>query len=198
MISVVRWINKEYLVKRSVIDSNVEWAKVEPIVDLVQRKYILRLLGTDLYTNINNAIDANITSSTIIPAKYKTLIDTYLLDIIVYYTLYETSLTFKFRYTNKGVVVKDSENSQPASTDDIKLIMESWKSDAEMFANELTQFLLINTGTYPEHLTNSTNAIWAKTTSTDLDMWLGDNTTQYGIKTKNGNGWRNDPNYTGW
>lgn len=198
MISVVRWINKEYLVKRSVIDSNVEWAKVEPIVDLVQRKYILRLLGTDLYTNINNAIDANITSSTVIPAKYKTLIDTYLLDIIVYYTLYETSLTFKFRYTNKGVVVKDSENSQPASTDDIKLIMESWKSDAEMFANELTQFLLINTGTYPEHLTNSTNAIWAKTTSTDLDMWLGDNTTQYGIKTKNGNGWRNDPNYTGW
>lgn len=198
MISVVRWVDKEYLVKRSVIDNNVEWAKVEPIIDLVQRKYILRILGTDLYTNINSSIESFIDSGTVIPAKYKTLIDIYLLDVIVYYTLYETSLSFKFRYTNKGVVVKDSDNSQPASTDDIKLIMESWKNDAEMFANELTQYLIINSGTYPEHLTNSTNAIWARTSSSDVDMYLGNGRTNFGVKTKNGNGWLNDPNYKSW
>jgi len=198
MISVVRWINKEYLVKRSVIDSNVEWAKIEPIVDLVQRKYILRILGTDLYTNVNTAIDANITSNTTIPAKYKTLIDVYLLDIIVFYTLYEASLTFKFRYTNKGLMVKDSDNSQPASTDDVKLVMESWKNNAELFANELTQYLIINAGTYPEHSTNTTNAVWAKTNNTEVDMYLGNGRTNFGIKSKNGNGWRNDPNYEYW
>lgn len=188
----ILWVDKDYLVSRSAIDKNVEWVKVEPIVNLVQRKYILRLLGTDLYTKLNNDIDAKITSNTTIPANYKLLIDNYLLDIITYYTIYENALNAKLRFTNKGVQVKNSENSQSADSNDLDLIATNWKNNAELIANELIVYLTINNANYPEYLTNITNAVWAKRTATNVDIYLGGTRSLADKKVKDGNGYFED------
>ena len=43
------WIGNDYLIKNSIIDSNVEFSKIEPTIKLVQDKYLLPVLGTNLY-----------------------------------------------------------------------------------------------------------------------------------------------------
>ena len=192
------WIDKDYMVSRSVIDSNVESSKIEPIIQLVQRKHMLRILGTDLYTIIDAAIVAKIDSGTTIPTAYKTLIDTYLQDILVYYTMYESSLFFKMRYTNKGIVVKSSENSQAAETSDIELIMENWKTNAETIKKELIKYLTYNPALFPQYFTNVTNAIWAERTAYEIDMYLEDDRVNRRLKVRNGNGFYNNDNDNYW
>jgi hypothetical protein len=168
------WIGQDYLFKRSVIDNDAEFAKITPVITLVQRKYLLRILGTRLYNTLETHILAKINSSTAIPAAYLLLIDNYILDLLVYYIMYESSPSFKYRYTNKGIVVKNSENSQPASQSELEFQMNIWKVNAEMIGNELIDYLKANYATYPTYRTEIPGEVYPMNESYDVDIFLGD------------------------
>lgn len=187
------WIDKEFLVATTPIDSNVEWSKIEPIVDLCQTKYILPLLGTNLYSAIDGHITAYITSSTAIPTDYKLLIDNYLRKILAWYTIYESSLAFKYRYENKGVMVKNSENSQPAEDKGLELIMNGWKSNAEMYGDLMIKYISPNSIKYPEYYNNQAGNVFPRYTSYDVDIFLGTNVEgkkYYGNNNPNNPAWQ--------
>lgn len=167
------WLGQDYLIKRSVIDSNVEFDKIVPVINLVQRKYIKRILGTDLYNAMEVHLLAFINLATPIPTDYKYLLDEFINEIMVYYTLMESSPTFKYRYTNKGLVSKESEGSATISTSDLDFMMGLWKSNAEMFQFELVRYLQLHMSSYPEYTTNITNGIFPDSESYDTDIFLG-------------------------
>jgi hypothetical protein len=125
------WIGQDYLIRHSVIDDNTEYDKITPVIELVQDKYILPLLGTSLYNTIETHILAYINSATTIPAAYKTIIDNYILKMMVHYIMYESSPTFKFRYANKGIMTNSSDNGQPIPTNDMEYLMNIWKTNGD-------------------------------------------------------------------
>jgi len=167
------WIGNDYLIKNSIIDSNVEFSKIEPTIKLVQDKYLLPVLGTNLYNAINTAIEAYIDSSTAIPAKYTLLLDEWIKPLLVQFIMCEASPTFKYRYANKGIMVKSSDNSQPISVSELEFAMDGWKKNGEMYATRLINYLQYNPTNYPELLNNTAGNIFPRFEGYDIDIYLG-------------------------
>lgn len=166
------WIGQDYFTKNFIVDVDVEWAKVTPVIKLVQRKYVLPILGTRLYNTLNTHIEAFIDSNTAIPAAYATLVNNYILDLIGHWTMYESSPSFKYRYTNKGIVVKNSDNSQPIAQNELEFQMGIWKQNAEMIGHELINYLLANNSTYPTYMTEIDGEVYPTTQAYDIDIYL--------------------------
>ena len=167
------WIGQDYLIRHSVIDDNTEYDKITPVIELVQDKYILPLLGTGLYNTIETHILAYINNATTIPAAYKTLIDNYILKMMVHYIMYESSPTFKFRYANKGIMTNSSDNGQPIPTNDMEYLMNIWKTNGEMYGDRMIKYLNYNNSTYPTYNNNTGADIFPERNAYDVDIYLG-------------------------
>ena len=167
------WIGQDYLIRHSVIDDNTEYDKITPVIELVQDKYILPLLGTSLYNTIETHILAYINSATTIPAAYKTLIDNYILKMMVHYIMYESSPTFKFRYAYKGIMTNSSDNGQPIPTNDMEYLMNIWKTNGEMYGDRMIKYLNYNNSTYPTYNNNTGADIFPERNAYDVDIYLG-------------------------
>jgi len=167
------WIGQDYLIRHSVIDDNTEYDKITPVIELVQDKYILPLLGTSLYNTIETHILAYINSATTIPAAYKTIIDNYILKMMVHYIMYESSPTFKFRYANKGIMTNSSDNGQPIPTNDMEYLMNIWKTNGEMYGDRMIKYLNYNNSTYPTYNNNTGSDIFPERNAYDVDIYLG-------------------------
>lgn len=173
------FLGQDYLVKNSSLDSNVEFKKVVPFIISAQRKYLKRLLGSKLYDTMEVHVLAKINTNTPIPVNYSTLLTKYIIDLLVNYTMLEYSLTAKYRVTNKGVVVKRSDNSEAADDTGMELIMNVWKSNAEMIADEMIEYIRFNPSFFPEYFQNVNEDIKPEQESYDTDMYLGEDNRIY-------------------
>ena len=148
MTQDVLWMTEDYFKENSVLNDNVDWRLVQPIMIMVQDQYIHPLLGTDLFDTIADEIYASSVST-----ENETLLNLYLRKVILYYTLAELGKVLKYRYQNKGVMVRNSENSQPASLEEVQEMYDYWKNKAEWQAERATKFLRENasSSTYPDY-----------------------------------------------
>jgi len=167
------WIGDDYLIKNSIIDGNVEFSKIEPTIKLVQDKYLLPILGTNLFNAIDNALIAYIDNQTAIPTRITYLLDNYIQPLLVQFIMCEASPTFKYRYANKGIMVKSSDNSQPIGVSEMEFAMDGWKKNGEMYASRLIDYLRYNTTTYPELTTNTAGNVYPRFEYYDIDIYLG-------------------------
>lgn len=142
-------MGETYLKQMTIINDNVDMKIITPTIEDVQRLYIEDVLGTQLFNQILSQIGSNTVSS-----ANQTLLDNYILPFMKYYVLMEVSPVFKIRYMNKGLMVKSSDNSQPASQEEMLYIMDRWKDNAQKLAQKCTDYLRDNTATYPLFLTN--------------------------------------------
>lgn len=142
-------ITESYLKEMSVINDNVDMKILKPTIIMVQDIYLQKILGTPLYEDIKTKITSDPTLVTY--PNEKALLDTYISKALVWYIKMEATMEFKFRYMNKGVMTKSSENSQPADTGDLKMLMDKWRQNAEMYAQLLTDYLRFNVATFPKY-----------------------------------------------
>lgn len=126
----------DYIKQYSIINDNADAKLITPTIRLVQEKYIKPLLGTDLFNEIKGEIIAGSVSS-----DNQTLLDDYLMNVVVNYTLLECTPIFKYRYMNRGIAVNNAENSTSADLNEIKFMMDKWRNDAEFFAERTTKFI---------------------------------------------------------
>ncbi len=130
------FISENYLKQNGVINDNADMKVITPTLFLVQDLYIHPILGTDLFNEIVAEINANTVST-----DNQTLLDSYILPTMLWYTLCECTPVFKYRYMNKGVMIKNSENSSAADLTEIQFLMDKWRNNAEAYAQRCTNFL---------------------------------------------------------
>jgi hypothetical protein len=173
-IMTTLWINKDYLVENSILDENVDFSKMQPVIKLVQNRYIERLIGTSMFNLINDAITAYINNSTTIPTRIQTILDKYIYDIIAYYFLMESSDVLKWRYAQKGIKEKTSTDSASISKEELRDLEYKWKNHADWYGTELLKYLRFYSATYPEFTTisNSTYTIQPMQSSIDIPIYL--------------------------
>jgi hypothetical protein len=135
-------MTEDYFKDNSVLNENVDWTIVQPIMIMVQDQYIHPILGTDLFDTIADEIYAGTVST-----ENETLLNLYLRKVIIYYTLAELAQVLKYRYMNKGVMVRNGENSQPASQEEVQAQYSYWKQKAEWQSERATKFLRENATT---------------------------------------------------
>lgn len=143
-------MGETYLKQASIINDNADMKVITPTIEDVQRLYIEDLLGTQLYNSILSQIAANTVTS-----LNQTLLDNYILPCMKFYVLCECTPAFKWRYMNKGVMVKNSENSSPADTQEVLYLMDKWKNNAEKLAQKCTAYLVSKSATYPLYVANT-------------------------------------------
>lgn len=141
-------ITERYLKENSIINDNTDMKIITPTIILVQDKYLEPILGTPLFKEVKDQIQNNTLTS-----LNQTLLDDYILKAMIWYTLHESTPAFKYRYMNKGVMVKNSDNSSAADLDEIKFLMDKWRKNAEYYSERITMYLKANMNLYPLYYT---------------------------------------------
>lgn len=150
MSTINLMMGETYLKQSSIINDNADMKVITPTIEDVQRLYVEDVLGTRLYDQILSQIGSDSVSS-----ANQTLLDSYVLPFMKFYVLCECTPTFKYRYMNKGVMIKSSENSSPADLQEIQYMMDKWRNNAEKLAQKCTHYLCANSATYPLYLANT-------------------------------------------
>lgn len=145
------WISEDYLMNHTVIADNSDMKVITPNILFVQEAYIKPLLGSDLFTIIQSQINAQVYTT-----RITTLMNDHLLTIILNYVMAESAHDFAFRWMNKGLMSKNSDNSQPIDADQLKMIRDRFKNRAEIFENRCKNFLIQENLIYPEYYNGNT------------------------------------------
>lgn len=164
------WIDEDYIMDNSPISNNVDVKVIFPNIIYCQDIYIKPLLGTDLF----NVVQAEINAQTY-TARVTTLLNDHLKKVLLNYVMAESAPDIAYRWMNKGIMQKNSDNSQPIQTEQLKEVRDTYRNRAEVYAQRTTNFLEANTSTYPEYNSGNTDLddISPIKNSFRTGIWLG-------------------------
>lgn len=152
MTEDVLFISQDYLKDNSVINDNADFDLIRPTIIMCQDVYLQQAIGTPLYEDLKQAIiDYNGSPSVPIPTNYSNLINYKIQKMLLWYVQMEALPLLKFRFENKGIMVKSSDNSQPIDTGDLKFLMDRARIKAEHYSELLIKYLIDNSSSYPKY-----------------------------------------------
>jgi len=170
------WISEDKLKDESIINENVDMKMLESTIADVQRMYIEPILGTKLF----NKIDGDIPTLT---GNYETLMDDYIQPAMIRWIMFEVPTILSYRFMNKGVMKKNSDNSQPVDLTEMKRIQEQMKDKAQYYSQLVTNYLRANTDLFPEYLESGEfDDIRPTGNNYSTGMYLGGNEFDCGSK----------------
>lgn len=146
MSSNILLISVQAIKDRTGLHSNVDEKQVKPDIKYCQDAYILPLLGSALMDKIQTDLEG-----LGVTGNYATLLNDYIVDALVYYTLSESPMTLSYQLYNKGLVRKTSENTTNPDVQDIVDMANKYKLRAEWYGQRLADYLLENNELFPEY-----------------------------------------------
>ena len=170
-MATVLFISEATLKADTFISENVDPKILVPTIKESQEIYMLPILGTALYEDLIFNVSGNTLS-----AAYLTLLNDYIAPCLVKYCLYECVLPMSYKFQNKNIGIKSSENSQQANLTDLRYLLDTYKSRAEWYAERVSRFLLANQTTYPKYLTQQNadvSTIFPNSNNYTNGMYLG-------------------------
>lgn len=163
------WISEDYLMENSIIYENTDFKVITPNIIYVQHAYVKDLLGTKLFDIVQAEINAQTYS-----ARITNLLDNLKL-CIMNYVIAESASDMVYKWMNKGIVVKVSENSQTITPTQLEFIQDKYNNRGQMFGQRVTNYILKNLSTYPEYNQNSEiDEIQPKSISAKTGIFLDD------------------------
>lgn len=133
-------ISVDILKERTAIHSNIDEKLLYPDIKYAQDNYIHPILGTALFTKLQTLIAAGTVGSAG-NEPYKSLLDTYIIDAMVYYTLSEMPVSLGFQFWNKGLLRKGGVDTEQPSMSELVDVANRYKNRAETYANRLKDYL---------------------------------------------------------
>lgn len=167
-------ISDEMLKERTAIHGNIDPKLLYPEIKVAQDMYIHPILGTALYNKLLD--DINVSGTT--TGVYKTLLDSFIVDALVYYTLAGLPETLSFQFWNKGVMRKTGENTELPSMSELVDLSNKYRVRAEWYAERLTKYLRAGIGgtLIPEYTSpgDTLDTLTPQNTPFTMPIYLGD------------------------
>jgi len=138
------FISASFIKANTNIDGNVDDKYIVNTIADAQKMHIRPIIGTALFDSISAQIIAGTTTS-----LNQGLLNNYIQDALKYWVLYEGVDVFHYKITNKAVMEKSSDNSQPVQTIDIIRIKDSFRDKAQFFSKQCSLYLLANIPLFP-------------------------------------------------
>lgn len=163
--------------ERTAIHGNIDPKLIYPDIKVAQDMYIQPLLGSALYTKLQTIIgDGSIVTN---PANvnYKFLMDKYLVDALMYYTLSELPTTISYQFWNKGVVRKHGQDTDLPTMSELIDVSNKYKNRAEFYAQRMRLWIVQNaTAFFPEYLNpgSTIDTITPEQRAFSMPVFLGD------------------------
>jgi hypothetical protein len=132
------------------IDNNVDTALIKNAIRESQDIELQRVLGTLLYDKIISLVNAG-TIGDSANSAYKTLLDDYIQNFLLYAAYYYALDTIYLRSRNNGLLTPSGgENSELASKQLYDMKRQSTKNKMEFYSQKLRDYLIEEEGSYPE------------------------------------------------
>jgi hypothetical protein len=154
-------ISETFIKERTPLDANVDQKVIKPLIRDAQMLYIRRILGTDLYTKIVADALANAQSGTPIAEPYKTLLNTYVVNILMFRVMVDLVSYISIKERNNGLLRQGNEAGSSASLTEIQRIADNYKKKAEAWEYELNEWLCAKSDDLPEYTENDDDGDFA-------------------------------------
>lgn len=136
-------INEELLKLHSPITSEVDVTDFIPYLVIAQDLYIAPILGEPLINELRSQIENNDLSN------HNSALIVKIAPVLAFYTVYQ-GLPFHWAsIVNKGITIRESENSKSVDMNDLAQLRRWVKDDAERFTGLLIEFLCKCHANYP-------------------------------------------------
>lgn len=140
-------ISESKLKKFTDINNALDVDLISSTIREAQIIHLTRLLGTKLYNKIISDVDAGTISG-----DYKTLLDDYIQDFLIYASYYESLESIYLRPRNNGLIKPTGgDNSVDVDMAMYDKKRQSVKNKMEYFAERLVSHLTNYSSTYPEY-----------------------------------------------
>lgn len=140
---------------RTGLHTNTDPKLIEPDIKAAQDIYLQPILGSALLSKLQTLISSNAINATE-NKVYKDLLDGYIVDTLIYYTLAELPMSLSYQFFNKGVLRKNDDNATVPAMGELIDIANIYKNRAEHYGKRLIMYLKANAVSFPEYNTIST------------------------------------------
>jgi hypothetical protein len=166
----ILFISEQKLKDSSMLSDNIDPKQLLPTVKAVQDRYIHTMLGTALYEKLQNDI-----LNDTVAGDYKILLDQYVTDALIWYTLSEMPMHLQYKMVNKGVVTRTGEAIQVSSFNEVQALMDNFRSWAQWYAERTTDYLCANSERFPEYINpgSKSDTIHPDVTQYTCGIYLG-------------------------
>lgn len=138
-----QFITTDYIYRYTIIEANVDADLVVKMIWKAQYSHIQEILGTNLYNKLVNDTP-NFTG------QYLTLMNNYVQPVLAEWTVYHLTPFINYRFTNKAVSTKTSDNSQPSTLEDVKWLQSQIRNNAEFMSEQMKDYIKNNIALFPE------------------------------------------------
>jgi len=138
------------LKRKSILDGALDTDKLIQFVEVAQDVHIQNFLGTKLYEKIQTLITAD-TLDDSANANYKTLLNSYIKPMLIWYSQYAYIPFAAFQISNGGVFKHTSESSESATKEEIDSLTAKAKDFADFYTNRFIDFMVERSSDYPEY-----------------------------------------------
>lgn len=153
-MTTVFLISEEKLRQFTDINNNVDTELLKNAVRIAQDIELQRLIGTKLYEKLLSDVEADT-----LTGAYKTLVDDYLQDFLLFAAYYESLESIYLRPRNNGLIKPTGgENSVDVDRSIYDMKRQSVKNKMQYYAERLANYLAENQSTFPE--LNSANKLY--------------------------------------
>jgi hypothetical protein len=146
----ILFLTEQTFKERTGASNAIDGKQLFPMIKVAGDMFIQPVLGSTLYKRLQTGVEANDLSN-----DEKTLIDDYITDSLIWYTMSLLPMAMGYQLFSKGFLQKTSEESTPPSRADLELIEKKYTSMAEFYNKRLISFLQENYTLYSEYLNTS-------------------------------------------
>jgi hypothetical protein len=153
-MAYVLFISEDKLKDSTSIGLNVDPEFLLPFIKQAQKLYVETKLGTHLNNKLKDLIIAGTIND---PANvnYKTLLDTYIGDMLPNFALYHAIPFLRFKIENGNIYSKTSENGVALTTEEAQHLREEIRNTGEYYMERMIDYIKNNISYFPEYSQNS-------------------------------------------
>lgn len=130
--------------------TNTDEKLIRPELKAAQDIFIRDLTGPALYDKLLTLVQLG-TLKDVVNVNYLNLVNDYLVDALINYTMYELPDATSYQFTNKGVAQKTGESVQTLDKNLLDSIKGKYKIRAEHYAERARVYLVENSRLFPEY-----------------------------------------------
>ena len=165
------FITTKDIKRYSVLSGSVDPDKFIYMVEIAQDTEVQNYLGTKLLEKIQDLILAG-TINDPANASYKTLLETYVKPMTIYWALVCYMPFAAYTVANGGVYKHTSESSVTVDKDEVDYLVEKYRDIAQFYTNNFIDFMVYNQNTYPEYNANTQDDTYPDTANADFGGWV--------------------------
>ena len=153
MATIGLMIHPNEIKNNGFVDENVDDKSIRVAILLAMQKEIFQFLGSGLYNEINDQIEADT-----LTANNTSLLSNYIQPALEWWAMYYLVKPLLYKITNKSIVRKNSENANSIGASEATDLRNDFKNFAEERTQRMISYLCENDTTYPLYLNPGTGS----------------------------------------